>query len=230
MNLGLPLDLTWYKLLTDWGSLIGGGFALIAGIVAYLAGRAQATATRQAAEIQVAAERRKCDQEVETVRQSLAVELRQVIVRAFGAYNLLAPLTTQTSQITARMVESSAGVPVPIVYPAVADRIGLLKSEAMDVVIVYQLIEIGRDGVGQLIRHRTPDNIPKANVGAVAEAFLQACLYAREVLPRLRTGMAVHDGNDDELIKKFTEAESAWNAMKAERLWPLEELVDRTSR
>jgi hypothetical protein len=42
--------------------------------------------------------------------------------------------------------------------------------------------------------------------------------------------MAVHDGNDDELIKKFTEAESAWNDMKADRLWPLEDLVDRTSQ
>lgn len=122
------------------------------------------------------------------------------------------------------MVESSAGVPIPIVYPAVADRIGFLKSEAMDVVIVYQLIEIGREGASQLIRHRTPDDIPVANVGAVAEAFLQACLYAREVLPRLRTGIAVHDGKDDELIKKFTEAESAWNVMKADRLWPHEEL------
>ena len=28
-------DLTLYKLLTDWGSLIGGGFALIAGAIAY---------------------------------------------------------------------------------------------------------------------------------------------------------------------------------------------------
>jgi hypothetical protein len=27
--------------------------------------------------------------------------------------------------------------------------------------------------------------------------------------------MALHDGKDDELIKKFTEAASAWNAMKA---------------
>ena len=35
MTLGLPLDLTWYKLLTDWGSLIGGGFAFIAGVIAY---------------------------------------------------------------------------------------------------------------------------------------------------------------------------------------------------
>ena len=89
------------------------------------------------------------------------------------------------------MVESSAGVPVPIVYPAVADRIGLLKSEAMDVVIVYQLIEIGRDGADQLIRHRTPDDIPVVYVSAVADAFLEACLYARAVLPRLRTGMAL---------------------------------------
>jgi hypothetical protein len=42
--------------------------------------------------------------------------------------------------------------------------------------------------------------------------------------------MAVHDGKDDELIKKFTAAEAEWNVMKADRLWPLEELVDRTSR
>jgi hypothetical protein len=220
MNLGLPLDLTWYKLLTDWGSLIGGGFALMAGIIAYLAGRAQATATRQAAEMQVKAERQKCDQEVETVRRSLAIELRQVVARAFGAHQF----TRTSGQITAPMVKSSAGVPVPIVYPAVADRIGLLNSEAMGVVIVYQLIEIGREGASQLIRHRTPDAIPVASVGAVAEAFLQACLYAREVLPRLRTGMALHDGKDDELIKKFTEAAFAWNAMKADSLWPYEEL------
>ena len=42
MNLGLPLDLTWYKLLTDWGSLIGGCFALIAGFIAYRASCIQA--------------------------------------------------------------------------------------------------------------------------------------------------------------------------------------------
>jgi hypothetical protein len=204
MNLGLPLDLTWYKLLTDFGSLIGGIFALIAGIIAYLAGRARATATRQAAEMQVEAARRKCDQEVETVRKSLALELRQVVARAFGAHKSLAKLTETSGQITAQMVESLAGVPFPIAYPAVADRIGLLKSEATDIVIVYQLIEIGRDGAGQLIQHRTPDDIPVAYVSAVADAFLEACLYARAVLPRLRTGMALHDGNDDELIKKFT--------------------------
>jgi hypothetical protein len=43
MDLGLPTDLTWYKLLTDLGSLIGGGFALIAGAVAYIGARQAAT-------------------------------------------------------------------------------------------------------------------------------------------------------------------------------------------
>ena len=113
--------------------------------------------------------------------------------------------------------------PVPIVYPAVADRISLLNGEAIDVVIVYQLIDIARDGAGQLLRHRTPDDIPFASVGVIAEAFLQACLYARGVLPKLRTGMPLHDGRDAELIRQIAEADSAWAKMKGSRLWPHEE-------
>jgi hypothetical protein len=58
------------------------------------------------------------------------------------------------------MVESAVSVPVPIVYLAVADRIALLKNEAMDLVIVYQLVEIARDGAIRLIHWRTPDDIP----------------------------------------------------------------------
>ena len=33
---GWPADLTWYRLLTDWGSVIGGVFALIAGGIAFI--------------------------------------------------------------------------------------------------------------------------------------------------------------------------------------------------
>jgi len=43
-----PTDLTAYKLLTDWGSLIGGALALVAGLIAYIG-------ARQAAAKQVAA-------------------------------------------------------------------------------------------------------------------------------------------------------------------------------
>ena len=52
MNIGLPPDLTWYRLLTDLGSLIGGFFALLAAVALYIIGRRQAKATVDAADIQ----------------------------------------------------------------------------------------------------------------------------------------------------------------------------------
>jgi hypothetical protein len=39
--IGWPADLTWYKLLTDWGSFIGGVLALIAGGLLYYISRRQ---------------------------------------------------------------------------------------------------------------------------------------------------------------------------------------------
>jgi hypothetical protein len=55
LNLGWPADLSWYKLLDDWQTMIAGVLALIAGIAAYRAGRQQANATLQASKEQVAA-------------------------------------------------------------------------------------------------------------------------------------------------------------------------------
>jgi hypothetical protein len=80
--------------LKDFGSLIGGATALLAGGIAYWAGRFQAKATRRAADMQIAAERERHDREIETVRRSLAVELRQIIARAYGAHTSLARLMT----------------------------------------------------------------------------------------------------------------------------------------
>jgi hypothetical protein len=100
-------------------------------------------------------------------------------------------------------------MPVPIVYPANAHKIGLLEGDAIDVVIVYGLLEIARDGVGRLMTYRTPDDISAVVVLKTAEAFLEACKYARSVLPKLRTGVAAHDDRDDLLIKAITEAATA---------------------
>jgi hypothetical protein len=217
LQFGFPPDLTWYKLLTDWGSLIGGGMALVAGLIAYLAGRSQATATRQAADTQVEAERHRYEQDKGTLRKSVALELRQMVARAYGAHNSLARLLARTSgQITSRMVESSIALPVPIVYPAVADRIALLGNEAMDLIIVYQLIEVAREGAAQLVHYRTPDDVSRMSVATAASAFLSACLYARTVLPRLKTGIADRDEKDKDLINQINEAAAAWNIARAE--------------
>jgi hypothetical protein len=51
VNLGWPAEFTWYKLLTDWGSLIGGGFALIAGAALYIIGRVQANTVKKQTEV-----------------------------------------------------------------------------------------------------------------------------------------------------------------------------------
>jgi hypothetical protein len=49
LQLGPPSNVTtWYQLLTDVGSMIGGFLALVAGLIAYFAGL-QAKATREAA-------------------------------------------------------------------------------------------------------------------------------------------------------------------------------------
>jgi hypothetical protein len=53
------------------------------------------------------------------------------------------------------MVESLSRVPVPIVYPANAHKIGRLEG----VVTVYGVLEIARVGVGRLMTYRTPDDI-----------------------------------------------------------------------
>ena len=66
--------------------------------------------------------------------------------------------------ITARMVESLSRMPAPIIYSANAGKIGLLEGDAMDVVIVYTLLEGARGGADRLATtYRPPDNIGRAS-------------------------------------------------------------------
>jgi hypothetical protein len=155
-------------------------------------------------------ESRKRRIEADTVRKSLAVELRQLIPHALGAHKALKGLALSAPRsnllITTRMVESLSRVPAAIVYPANAQRIALLGSDAMDVVITYSLIELGRSGTASLLRSRTPDNITPSTVEQVSDVFLSACVYARTVLPNLRTGVPSHDEKDRTLIEAITAA------------------------
>jgi hypothetical protein len=180
-----------------WQTLLAGIIALIAAIITVF--------------VTLKVERRKADREIEALRKSLAIELRQLIPRALGAHTSLKKLGSKTDgPITARMVESLSRVPAPIVYPANAHKIGLLETDAMDVVIVYGLLDIARDGVARLITtYRTPDNISPDVVLMTAATFLEACKYARSVLPKLRTGVAAHDDRDLKLIEVITDTAAA---------------------
>jgi hypothetical protein len=79
LNIGWPADLTWYKLLTDWGSLIGGVFALLAGAALYIGGRQQVGATMEAADKEIAATKEAivaAQEQTKVAQEQIGVTLR----------------------------------------------------------------------------------------------------------------------------------------------------------
>jgi hypothetical protein len=78
----------------------------------------------------------------------------------------------------------------------------------MDVLTIYGLIETARENVQLIGKSRAPDDVSPAVVLQAAAIFLEACNYARIVLPKLRTGVAAHDDRDAELIETIRAAVS----------------------
>jgi hypothetical protein len=69
---GWPTDLTWYKLLYDWQTIIGGVFALIAGYIAY-------TGARCAAKDQIQNEKELRERDDRRKNRSILVMLKYAI-------------------------------------------------------------------------------------------------------------------------------------------------------
>jgi hypothetical protein len=181
--------------LDRWQALIAGALGFAAAIIVVY--------------VTLRIEQRKMERELDALRKSLAVELRQHVVHALRAGKALINLSHRDSQITARMVQSLATVPPPIIYPSVADKIGLLGHDAMDVVIIYSLIDTGRGGVASLVNSRTPDDLTPGSLKITGDVFLNACAYAQSVLPKFTTGVAAHDEKDAALIENIGKAVSA---------------------
>jgi len=177
-----------YNFFRDQGSIIAGVLALIAGWIAYRAGHVQATATKNAAVIQIEAAQRRDERELDDLRKSLAIELRQVVPIMLGVHKYLKDLSNKNEVvITSRMIEYSPSIPIPRVYLGKAHKISLLGNDGMDIMIIYNLVEGARDRLNKLARYyRTPDNISHDIVNKVALYCLEICAYARGVLPRIK--------------------------------------------
>jgi hypothetical protein len=110
--MGLPPDLTWYRLLTDFGSLIGGIFALLAAAALYIIGRRQAKATVEAADIQATATRQAAQQQTATANAELDhLKAEKAEEDRRAREDLLAALDTETARIAmlAQMMRRVAG-------------------------------------------------------------------------------------------------------------------------
>jgi hypothetical protein len=190
----MPWHFTTYLDLADhWQTMIAGVLALLAAGITIL--------------VTLRIERGKVRREVDALRKSLAIELRQMIPKALGSHGSLRGLAADPNgQVTARMVESLSQVREPVIYLANAGKIGTLEADAMDVVIVYSLLETARDSIRRMGTSRTPDDINPKVVMQTASVFLEACKYSRGVLRRLRTGVPSHDDRDAELIDAINQA------------------------
>lgn len=176
--------------IDHWQTLLAGLIALVAAIITVF--------------VTLTVERRHTDREIDTLRRSLSLEIRQLIPRALCVHTSLQDLGRETGQkVTTRMVESLSRMPAPIIYLANAPKIGLLGRDAMNMVIFYQLLDTARDAVDRLMTSRKPDDISASVVLKTAEAFLCACKYAQILLPKFQTGIASHDDRDVELLQKI---------------------------
>jgi hypothetical protein len=222
---------TWPDAFDHWQTIIAGVLALAAAVGTIVMtsriANSQIVASREEADRVIAAtrdqtavaqkqidttvrlERERLSSELDALRKSLAVELRLQITRALSLYASLERLAKSNEIISSRMVESLLLTAAPIIYSANAHKIGFLEGEAMDVVLTYTLLETARGRVARLLTSPTPDQIDPHVLLITAEAFLEACRYARVVLPRLRTGIATHDATTEVLIQNINAAVSA---------------------
>jgi hypothetical protein len=183
---------TVLDLIDHWQTFIAGAFALIAAAVTV--------------GFTLRSEQRGVEREIDALRKSLGIEIRQLTLGAFGAANSLRGLSANPGPITARMVEVLFNVRAPVIYNSNAFKIGLLEADAMDVVIFYGLLESARETVRRIGESREPDDIDRDIVLQLSTVLLGACECSGRLLPRMRTGVASHDDGDALLIQSINAA------------------------
>lgn len=128
MNFWPSSTLTWYEIFRDWGSLVAGVIAFVAALIAYCAGVHQARATREAAQQQIAAIDRQRSEEIANVRDAVRVEITAFVKYIIGTIDLCAQISKEAVNIPrqdARYITKNFWGD-PVIYPAIADRVGLL--------------------------------------------------------------------------------------------------------
>jgi hypothetical protein len=164
------------------------------------------------------AERRKQDRELVALRRSFGVEFRQCLLAALGAHQSMKKLAQSQTPITVRVIENLVILQKPVIYPASANKIGLLGAQAMDIVATYGLLQAVRDSIARLQRHRTPDNIASILVASTAGALVRVCIEGAAVLPNLKTEVPHIDERDDALIQLISNEAATWEIARLQ--WP----------
>jgi hypothetical protein len=186
-----PADLTVYKLLTDWGSFIGGGLALIAGVLAYIG-------ARQAAAKQIAALSRKDRLQARSLAVAIQPELLQLKVRHERAMKIISEefpkakgSTASTAQIVSLILSAQIGVP-PLLNRTV-DQLYVLEDagpallQSISVILQY-------DGLIRTLADQIRENVDSFNPAAHQRDLAgQLYVIAQDIAEAERLIAPIHD-------------------------------------
>jgi hypothetical protein len=179
---------TFWDWVDHWQTLIAGLVALLAALIAIFGAEFFARCK----------ERR----EIQTLRATLAVEIRQYIDILIKTREILRRRSGPEKRMLARDLRSVVAFHPPTVYPASADKIGLLGPLAVSVTSFYSTIE----RLNFTVRFLTDDPeelASHANIEAVASLLEQACRTSLPLLFKFPL-----DERDDEFRAKIAK----WDA------------------
>jgi hypothetical protein len=175
-------------LLDHWQTLIAGVLALVAAWLTIRATKRAADEEIKASQAQTATtvrlERERISSEVETLRKSLAVEIRQYIDILIKTREILRRLSEPEKRMLAGDLRSVAVFYPPTVYRASADRIGLLGPLAVSVTSFYTTLE-RLNFTARLITNDPEELVSRENIEEVASLLVQACRTSLPLLSEL---------------------------------------------
>jgi hypothetical protein len=192
LNMGWPPDLTLYKFLTDWGSFIGGGIALIAGVLAYIG-------ARQAAAKQIAALSRKDRLQARSLAVAILPELLQLKVRHERATKIIgeefpkakASRGILTAQVVSLILSAQIGLP-PLLSRTV-DQLYILEDAGPALLQLISVI-LQYDGLIRTLAEQINANVDSFNPAAHQQNFAgQLHVIAQDIAEAERLIGPIHD-------------------------------------
>ena len=155
---------TWLALLDHWQALAAGILALGAALIA------------------VRAARQKERREVKAIRLSLAVEIRRLVNVMLQTHEIFDRVSTKNQPLLADDVVQALSRGRPVVYPAAADRVGLLGRVAPYVVMFYANLK-DLEHAGRMTASDPAEPVPPDDLRDLMKIIEDAC--RQNVLPLL---------------------------------------------
>lgn len=151
--------------------------------------------------------------ELESIKKALGSEIRQYAHQALNGHRVCRGLASGAGNFAMLDIQNAARFPEPVIYPNVANRLGLIGDEAHWIVFFFGQIQVFRDARDDMRRLPNPSSIPPQNAIFAADALLDACEAAVHVLPLVRSG-SYYAGQDAKFAQAVLDARKQWHPEK----------------